>query len=372
MSATIAYDDVASARARRSALRVVMVGPGLNVRGGISNGQRLLIDALPKEVSVEHVASMVEGSKWRKLLTFFHALREIRKRVRGGEIVHIHFASGASSRRKMIIARLALRRGGRVIMHARGGGYREYWQGMSRAEQRFTLETLLSIQCLVVLGEGWRRFYESIGVPSNRIVMAPNPVRIPDTPPQRTDNSIVRFAYLGLIIERKGTFDLVQAIAKLPAQVRSRVKFVIAGNGAIDELRRRSEQLGVADAIEIREWITPAQRDELLASVAGFVLPSYVEGLPNALLEAMAWSLPCICTPVGSVPEFARDNVNALIVQPGAVEDLAAAIERLVLDPALRERLGAAARATVEPLDVRLYARTMCDLYKSVARRAVA
>ena len=167
----VAYDDVASTRARPAALRVVMVGPGLNVRGGISNGQRLLIDALPKEVTVEHVASMVEGSKWRKLLTFLRALREIRKRVRGGEIVHIHFASGASSRRKMIIARLALRRGARVIMHARGGGYREYWQAMSRAERQFTLETLLRIQCLVVLGEGWRQFYESIGVPRNRIVI---------------------------------------------------------------------------------------------------------------------------------------------------------------------------------------------------------
>jgi glycosyltransferase involved in cell wall biosynthesis len=353
-------------------VRVVMIGPGLDVRGGISNGQRLLIDALPDDVHVTHIASMVEGSKLRKLLRFIGAAFELRRTLRGGEVVHIHFASGASSRRKMILARIAKRRGASVVMHARGGGYRDYWRAMSSRERVFTLNTLRSVDRLVVLGSGWREFYSGIGVPELRIVTAPNPVKLPAAVPSRIARTKVRFAYLGLVIQRKGTFDLLHAIERLPDEVLARVHFVIAGNGELDALRRTAKHLGIEDAIEIREWISPAERDELLASVDAFVLPSYMEGLPNALLEAMAWALPCICTPVGSVPEFVRHGINGWLVQPGAVDELATAIQMLTEDASLRARLGAAARASMEPFDIRPYAGRMLDLYRSLARETRA
>ena len=75
-----------------------MVGPGLEVRGGISAVERVLMMSVPPEASIVHVASMVEGAKWRKLLKFLHTLVEVSWRVQRGDVVHIHFASGASSR----------------------------------------------------------------------------------------------------------------------------------------------------------------------------------------------------------------------------------------------------------------------------------
>lgn len=369
MTATVAGSIDEHSRAAESGdVRIVMIGPGLDVRGGISNGQRLLIDALPDDVRVTHIASMVEGSKLRKLLRFVGAAFELRRTLRGGEIVHIHFASGASSRRKMILARIAKRCGARVIMHARGGGYRDFWRAISLRERAFTLNTLRGVDRLVVLGNGWREFYRGIGVPDSRIVIAPNPVRLPSVVPARTTGARVRFAYLGLVIQRKGTFDLLHAIDRLPDEVLARVHFVIAGNGELDALRRTAKHLGVEDVIEIREWISPAERDELLSSVDAFVLPSYMEGLPNALLEAMAWALPCVCTPVGAVPEFVRHGENGWLVQPGAVDELATAIETLTEDASLRVRLGEAARATMEPFDIRPYAGRMLELYRSLAR----
>ena len=89
-----------AAYAQPRALRILMVGPDLRVRGGVSAVQRLLLQALPGDITATHVATMIEGGYWRKLLTFLRGLSSVRTQLqRGVDVVHIHFASGASSRR---------------------------------------------------------------------------------------------------------------------------------------------------------------------------------------------------------------------------------------------------------------------------------
>lgn len=361
----------------RESSSVVMLGPGLDVRGGVAGVERLLLDALPEEVHATHIATMVEGGKWIKAVTFAQSLAKLAMQLRHRpDVIHIHFASGASNIRKIILARFALARGASVIMHAHGGGYQKHWARMSKIERSLTLNTLLQINRLVVLGAGWRTFFESIGVPAHRIVVLPNPVVLPDSIPERPAGGQVRFVYFGLISRRKGVFDLMEAVAKLSPECRARAEFVLAGNGEVQQLREHAAKLGVADVVEIRDWVDPVQRDELLASANAFVLPSHTEGLPMSLLEAMAWGLPPICTPVGSIPEYVIDGANGLLVAPGAVSQLAGAIEKLVSQDAERLYMGRLARATVEPLCVKQYSNRMCAVYRSLAngnlRRPVA
>jgi len=90
------------------------------------------------------------------------------------------------------------------------------------------------------------------------------------------------------------------------------------------------------------------------------------------LLEAMAWGLPSICTPVGSIPEYVVNDANGLLIAPGDVSQLAAAIEKLVSQEANRVQMGRIARATVEPLCVKQYSTRMCAVYRSVANGRVA
>ena len=352
----------------RESANVVMVGPGLDVRGGVSGVERLLLNALPKEVRAIHIATMVDGGKLTKALTFLQSLARLTLHLRRHpDVVHIHFASGASNIRKIILARLALALGASVIMHAHGGGYQKHWAKMSETARSITLGTLLRVNRLVVLGEGWRNFFESIGVPRHRIVVLPNPVVLPAAVPQRPDDGKVRFVYLGLLSERKGVFDLLQAVARLSPQVRERVQFVLAGNGDIQQVREQAATLGVQDFVEIRDWVDPVERDRLLAAANAFVLPSHTEGLPMSLLEAMAWGLPPICTPVGSIPEYVVNGANGLLVPPADVSQLTEAIERLVSQDADRIQMGRLARATVEPLCVQQYSDRMCAVYRSLA-----
>jgi glycosyltransferase involved in cell wall biosynthesis len=352
----------------RESANVVMLGPGLNVRGGVSGVERLLLNALPEEVHATHIATMVEGGKWTKAMTFAQALAKLTVQLsRHPDVVHIHFASGASNIRKIILARIALARGASVIMHAHGGGYQKHWAKMSPAARAITLSTLVRVQRLVVLGEGWRAFFESIGVPAHRIVVLPNPVALPEAVPERPVGGKVRFVYFGLLSPRKGVFDLIEAVAKLSPECRARAEFILAGNGEVSQLRELANKLGVQGVVEIREWVDPAERDRLLASAHAFVLPSHTEGLPMSLLEAMAWGLPPICTPVGSIPEYVVDGANGILVAPGAVLQLAEAIEKLVSQESERAHMGRLARATVEPLCVKQYSNRMCAVYRSLA-----
>ena len=347
---------------------IVMVGPGLDVRGGVSGVERLLLNALPDDVHATHIATMVEGSKWAKTVTFAKSLGQLAWELRKHpDVVHIHFASGASNVRKIIMARLAMAFGANVIMHAHGGYYRQHWKEMSPAARSITLETLLRAKRLVVLGEGWREFFESIGIPKHRIVVMPNPVVLPEEVPERAEDGKVRFVYFGLITPRKGVFDLVEAVARLSPECRAQVHFTLAGNGEVTQLRERVTKLGVQDIVEVREWVDPAERDKLLASANAFVLPSHTEGLPMSLLEAMAWELPPICTPVGSIPEYVINDANGILVPPNDVPQLAQAIEKLVAQGEQRKYMGRLARATVEPLCVKQYSKRMCAVYHSLA-----
>ncbi|MET0534718.1 MAG: glycosyltransferase family 4 protein [Steroidobacter sp.] len=347
---------------------VVMVGPGLNVRGGVSGVERLLLDSLPEDVHATHIASMVEGGKWIKSVTFLKSVAQLAMELRRNpDIVHIHFASGASNVRKIILARLAMAFGAKVIMHAHGGGYQKHWEQMSPAARSITLSTLLRASRVVVLGDGWRAFFESIGIPKHRIVVAPNPVVLPESVPVRPDDGKVRFVYFGLISPRKGVFELLEAIARLSPECRARVQFVLAGNGEVAQLREHAAKLGVQDVVEIREWVDPVERDRLLAAANAFVLPSHTEGLPMSLLEAMAWGLAPVCTPVGSIPEYVINGANGVLVPPADVAQLTQAIEMLVAQDEQRQHMGRLARATVEPLCVNEYSKRMCAVYRSLS-----
>jgi glycosyltransferase involved in cell wall biosynthesis len=356
-------------RTEPAPLRVLMLGPALEVRGGISAVERALIGALPRHVTVRHVATMREGSKAAKLGAFVRALAATWQgtgRAERPDVVHIHFASRASSVRKMALARLALARGCRVVMHAHGGGYAEYWQSLSPRKKSSNLKILKSANALIVLGEGWRRFFAGIGVPEERIVVLPNPVALPAALPARLGASPVTFVYLGLVSEAKGAFDLVEAVARMNADARSRIRLVMAGNGELEGLKKRISRHGIAGSVEVRPWLSAPERDALLASAEAFVLPSYTEGLPMALLEAMAWGLAPLATPVGAIPEVLEHERNGLLTPPGDVEALSRALERL-LDRELRAALGRAARRRVEPLAVERYAERLVRLYEAVA-----
>jgi glycosyltransferase involved in cell wall biosynthesis len=153
----------------------------------------------------------------------------------------------------------------------------------------------------------------------------------------------------------KGHRYLLDAIARFSD---ARVKAVVVGGGpGEDNLHRQAADLGIEARV-----IMAGQREDVvpwLQSFDAFALPSYAnEGVPQAIMQAMACGLPVITTAVGAIGEVASDNVTALMVQPRNAEALAAAILRLRDDAGLRERLGQAGRVVAQK---RFSAQAMLD-----------
>jgi glycosyltransferase involved in cell wall biosynthesis len=157
---------------------------------------------------------------------------------------------------------------------------------------------------------------------------------------------------VGRAVAKKGYDILLDALARLPSHLHWR--FVHIGGGALlPALRERGERLGLAARIE---WQGPQPQESVLAAYRRadiFALASRVaadgdrDGLPNVLLEAQSQRVACVSTALPGISELIENGCNGLLVPPDEPAALAAALTRLIADPALRLRLGAAAEATV-------------------------
>jgi glycosyltransferase involved in cell wall biosynthesis len=157
---------------------------------------------------------------------------------------------------------------------------------------------------------------------------------------------------VGRLVEKKGTDVLLEALAKLPAQLHWRL--VHAGGGPLkSKLERRARALGIADRVA---WRGACTQTELLAEYRAadlFALASRVardgdrDGLPNVLAEAQSQGLACVATRVSGIPELIEDGETGLLVEPEAPQQLAHALETLIREPQRRRSLGEAGRARV-------------------------
>jgi glycosyltransferase involved in cell wall biosynthesis len=364
---------VAPDRPELSTVTVLQFGPGLSVRGGISAVERLIVEHLPTHgsasaLTVRHVPTMEEGSLLRKAVVFTRAVLTLRALLTTSEpfIVHIHFASRGSTLRKILLARMVQRAGRPLILHAHGGGFESFYRRLPRVAREFTNDTLQRANSVVVLSNHWRAFYiEQCELTPAQVTVLPNPARVPGTVPERRGRTRVQFLYLGRMSESKGTFDLVRAFAALDAATRARAQLVLAGDGDLEGIARLSRPLGAA--VLVLPWVRPATRDRLLAESDVFVLPSYREGMPMALLEAMASGLPAITTAVGGIPDVMEDGGQGIFVQPGDVNGLSAALEAMIRDEPRRLELGRHARERAARFDVAGYMSRLQGLYQRVA-----
>ena len=152
--------------------------------------------------------------------------------------------------------------------------------------------------------------------------------------------------YTGRLVEAKGLLDLLAAWSLLAAEAPD-AHLVLLGSGALEgELRRRAGSPPLAGRVHLVGEVHDVR--PYLGAATAFVFPSWTEGLPNALLEAMAMGLPCVATAIGPIQDAVTDGVEGLLVPARDPQRLAATLAALLSQPILAARLGRAARARVE------------------------
>lgn len=351
----------------------LMVGPDLSVKGGMTSVERAILARPPAGWRIEHVASFVDGSAQQRVSAFVRGYRTARVGLRRAAVQHVHMSQRADVLRAIAFLRAAEARGVPTLLHAHASEFAIWFDRLPKTVRGPLASGLRRAPLLAVLSASWKRYYQdALGLPDERVVVLPNPVAVPERPAPGSRDGYVRVAFLGRIGHRKGAFDLLAAVAALPIATRNRLRLVIAGDGDIAGARREASRPELRDVVDVRSWLDPDERDALLRGSDAFALPSRNEGLPMSLLEAMAYGLAPIATPVGGIPELVEDGSNGLLVPPGDRAALTRALARLIDDAPTRRALSARARERVLPFSTDRYAVHLGELYARLESRTDA
>ena len=180
------------------------------------------------------------------------------------------------------------------------------------------------------------------------------PARVAQRPPRdgSDPSDPVRLLSVGRLVEKKGFDDLLAALAMLSPALAWTLD-VVGGGALEDRLRRQAAALGVGERVR---WLGSLPHDRVIEHFAGadlFVLASRIcadgdrDGLPNVLMEAQLLGAACVATRVSATPELIEHEVTGVLVPPRDIAQMAAALERAIVDPELRERLAEAGRQVV-------------------------
>ncbi|OYR46152.1 glycosyl transferase [Halorubrum sp. Hd13] len=310
--------------------------------GGIHHYIDNLIVHLPDELSAAtyDMRSDPNGDGVRWLLTSIVAsiVAAVRFPIRRRpDLVHVHSSYAFSFYRAafyVFVVDALWRRP--IVFHVHGSSFDTFLERDSRLV-RF-LQSAVFERCdrIVVLSEYWRRELET-RAPDRKLVVVPNAVD-PDRFDPEYDHDPTRLTFVSSLIPRKGVRELIDAVDRLSSEGPPGFELAIAGSGplkdSVEDLAERHEH------VTYHGFVSEREKCRLLSTGDVFVLPSHAEGLPIAMLEAMAGGNAIVSTTVGSIPEVIDDD-GGVLVEPGDPTALADAIGSLARDDA---RVGRMAR----------------------------
>jgi glycosyltransferase involved in cell wall biosynthesis len=259
-------------------------------------------------------------------------------------LLHVNMAHGLSVFRKGLLIYCASLFGRKTVLHLHASKLPQFYERLPGILKWMVRRIFLRASCVITLGDSATQFVtETLTVPSQRVVKLTNGVpRLSATATPRQSDAF-HILFLGSQFERKGLPDLLKALA-LPNLKDLNWKITVAGGDDATAYREETRRLGIAERVEFTGWVTQEQAGSLLAGADVMVLPSYDEGLPLVILEALGAGIPVICTPVGEIPQFLTDRDTALFVPTGQPQKIADALAELISEPSLRAKLSQAGR----------------------------
>lgn len=287
-----------------------------------------------------------DRSKWGRVLPFLRACWILWMALGLGRVslVHAHTSHGGSFWRKLILIAPAFVLRVPVVVHLHGSDFESFFADGSRWRQSCIRLLLRRSFRVLALSTEWRQWVLRVE-PAAQVDVLFN--SLSSATEQGADapvlGAVPTALFLGRIGDRKGTFDLLQAFERVLERLPE-ARLVIGGDGEVDKLHAEVARLGVTGAVEFAGWVSAERKEQLFRQAWLFALPSYHEGLPMAILEAMARSRAVVSCPIGGIAEAVQADVTGLLCSPGDVPSLAQALLAILGDRQLAERMGAAGR----------------------------
>jgi glycosyltransferase involved in cell wall biosynthesis len=326
-------------------LKVMLIGPNYRCKGGIASVLRNYLEYPDKkDIVYGFISVRGDGCQFIKLLQLILGLIKLSWTLATDSIniVHAHPSENLGFYRYIPFLLVSKCMQKKVIFHIHGGMFDEFYKSQSSIQKKIVKSALLSCDMVICLSEYWASVFRHIGV--SKIVVIKNTVFQPETNPYNPLSNGITF--MGFIEPRKGIYDLIKALPKIDKHIELTLNICGSGDDSTLDALINVNKSNVT--IIKHGWIDSKQKDAILRDTLIFILPSYHEGLPMVVLEAMAYGVPVISTPVGGIPELIENGIDGFLVNPGDINALTKAINQLNSDRDLRIQMSKASFAKIK------------------------
>lgn len=312
-----------------------MVGTSLDGQGGIATVQKGYLEVGFFErnnvIPVVTHSSKYQNRKIAASLLFFCSLAKIIFHLifSNVSIVHIHMASRGSYARKSFIVRLVKLFNKKALLHLHGAEFREFYSDeCSDKKKGHIRKTFMMADTVIVLSTQWVSWLlNEISESVNTKLIHNGVIPLP------TNRQVVpgMILFLGRLGERKGTQDLIRAFKIVKDKIPN-ASLKLGGDGDIARYRRLVSELGLTESIEFLGWVSGKDKENLLAKADIYCLPSYNEGFPMGILEAMSAKVPVVASTAGGIPDAITHEQSGMLSEPGDIETLAENLVDIIQD----------------------------------------
>ena len=343
---------------------VLTVGPGLKRKGGIASVLKKYREyyKAPYFSSTFFQKTLFSFLFFPERIISFLSVLAFNSKI---EIVHIHTSSEGSFYRKYVLLRIARLFKKKVVIHIHSGRFLQFYLSSNKFVKKAINNSINNADCLAVLSQSWEKKYRNSFSPC-KVDVIPNLISKPiDSDNNAAKNSKIKIIYLGKIFQAKGIYDLLDCIFENYQYYYENVSFAIAGNGEEEKTRiyREKDTKGI---IDFTGWINDEQKNKLLKESDILILPSYSEGLPVSILEAMSFKMPIIASPVGGIPEIVSNNVNGKFVTPGNKKEIHDAISYYINNKHMIKEHGLNSYKKVKPHFPENVKKALLNIYQSL------
>jgi glycosyltransferase involved in cell wall biosynthesis len=312
--------------------KILMIGPDLTSNGGIASVVKTIVTCVNENnfninYDLLKVNYYKDKNRLYELIIFIKSLSIFFIKIFNNyDVLHFHSSSNLSFYRISIFIILGKYLSkSKIVLHIHSSNFYEFFIDTCRA---IKIKNYVFHNCdyIIVLCEDWKKKIET-KYRLNNVKVVYNPIAIRK---QSTKKSLEKFTvlYLGFLIKSKGVLDIIKIAKNIKEKINNKIKFVIAGKGELKRvIKKQIVEFDLIDTIDLVGWLDAERKEEFLSNSDILLLPSYKEGMPISILEAVSHSLPIISTNISGIPEIVINNFNGFLLAPG---DISGFVQKII------------------------------------------
>lgn len=322
--------------------KICMIIPSFSAKGGIAsvvNGYKG--SKLESKYNLKYIETYCDGGKikkiWKAIIAYF--LFIIQMFFNKPNVVHIHSSFGGSFYRKLPYIYISYFFKVPIINHIHGADFKKFYKDASNKKKYIIKKSYSKCLYIVALSQEWKDQLKLI-VPDSKIQIIENYgiLNTNGIEERKKKSNTFNILFLGFICKRKGCYDIPKIANKVLKEIPN-AKFILAGSGEVENIKQITPK-EIQENIIYPGWIRDKEKDKLLKEADIFFLPSYNEGMPMAILDAMGYGLPIVSSLVGGIPKIVLNNKNGFLTEPGNIENFSNFLIELLKNDKERKNFG--------------------------------